>query len=382
VLTASITLHSNLECSSTSVDSAFVIGAPNITVNLNGYTISAPPPTSISCCIHGAGVSDGGLADGSVYPPYNGVTVKNGDITGFEESTEADGVSGWRVTGITSVTSAPYGAAGAVSALLDGTTGAVITNDVFNGGLYGVWSDHSNSTLVSGVTITGDTSCGICSINDTSDSILNNDVLSAGGIGVMDGTDITVADNRVAGGGIGDTGSLHSIWKNNTANGIGTSDGNGNTWVGNVSNNGYGVSEISDNDATWVNDTFNNDSQGVLSEQSSGIWVNPTTSNDGGDGMDMTDFSGTITGGMANRDNGNGIDLVSSGNVTLNNNTTNYDETGTLINDESGTVTVENSTANNNVAYGFDATPNATSGRHNTARGNGTTNCVNVNCTS
>ena len=101
VLTASITLHSNLECSSTSVDSAFVIGAPNITVNLNGYTISAPPPTSPSCCIHGAGVLDGESANGS-YPPYNGVTVKNGDITGFLDSTQADGVSGWRVTGITS----------------------------------------------------------------------------------------------------------------------------------------------------------------------------------------------------------------------------------------------------------------------------------------
>jgi hypothetical protein len=52
------------------------------------------------------------------------------------------------------------------------------------------------------------------------------------------------------------------------------------------------------------------------------------------------------------------------------------------VGDKNGTVMVENSTANNNVAYGFDATPNATSGRHNTARGNGTTNCVNVSCTS
>ena len=246
MLTASITLHSNLECSSTSVDSAFVIGAPNITVNLNGYTISAAPPTSPSCCLHGAGVLDGGSAPGigSVYPPYNGVTVKNGDITGLVSSTQADGVSGWRVTGITSAPSS-YVIGGAKSVFLDGTTGAVITNDVFNGVFDGVsvWSYGSNGTLVSGVTITGgagpeqltngDGACGICSSNDTSDSFVNNDILSAAGIGVTDGTDITAADNRVEGGGIYDFGSLHSIWKNNTTNGIETSDGNGITWTGN-----------------------------------------------------------------------------------------------------------------------------------------------------
>jgi Right handed beta helix region len=405
VLTASTTLQSNLNCSTYSGAFALAAGAPNITINLNGYTVIGNPSFD--------GVVDG--VDGTT--PYNGVTVRNGDINGANFDTVAADVSGWAVTGITSSPSAPFLCAAqyetfdGASAVLASTTGAKLTNDVFTGSnSCGIVSKDSSGTEVSGVTINSAFE-GIVSQFGQSESFVNNDILESSGYGIwtffdsgllVSGNTVTPAGSAIIGIYTEDTDN--SSWESNTASGNGANGfvsgieavfGGSNSWSGDVSDNDTGCgASLYSAEATWSNDTFNNDGTGVCSlavglpqgghdPGSSGTWTNPTTDNDANNGMYMAYFSGTIAGGVANHDTGVGIDLDNPGTLTLNNNTTNHDtDNGVNIVGASTAQTVENSTANQNTDYGFYA-DNPTSGTNNTADGDGTTpRCYNVICTS
>jgi len=332
-------------------------------------------------------------------PGHNAVTVKNGDITGFANAVEADGpLTGFALTGVTASASSNGGTA---LALYD-TQGSVVHNDVFVGtgttpplGTYGVYSISDDGTSVSGVTIRS-VQVGVFSARDTSESFVNNDIKAGDeGIYTQQGNDLTIRGNTLtadgtAGIGMFDSLSQNSTWSNNTANGfsygIYAQFGSSNNWTGNVSDNDtYGADEINDS-ATWASDTFDNDGIGVYSFGSSGAWTNPTTNGATGDGMTMTGFTGTIAGGVADLDGGNGIDLRQPAGVTLDNNTTSGDGgAGTYIGTpetaETPETTVEDSTADNNTQYGFYAAV-PTLGTNNTADSNGTANCVNVTCTS
>jgi parallel beta-helix repeat protein len=82
ILTSNTTLQNDLDCSGPGA--ALVIGADNITVNLNGHTLTG----------NGSGVgidNSGGFAHG---------TIKNGTITGFSEGIRAVGANGLRINGI------------------------------------------------------------------------------------------------------------------------------------------------------------------------------------------------------------------------------------------------------------------------------------------
>lgn len=81
VLTANTTLQDDLNCSGT----ALVIGADNITVNLNGHTLR----------------SLDGLGVGLTIVGHNGVTIKNGVIDGFQEAVLAQESSDLTLQGLT-----------------------------------------------------------------------------------------------------------------------------------------------------------------------------------------------------------------------------------------------------------------------------------------
>jgi hypothetical protein len=67
-------LTSNINIANTGSNLAIIVSAPNVTINLNGYTITGPCPT-------------GGCSTGSegIYanPGYTNTTVENGQVTGF-----------------------------------------------------------------------------------------------------------------------------------------------------------------------------------------------------------------------------------------------------------------------------------------------------------
>lgn len=82
VLTSNTTLQNDLSCSGPGA--ALVIGADNITVNLNGHTLTGDGT--------GVGIDNsGGFAH---------VTIKNGTIAGFGEGIRAEGANGLRISGI------------------------------------------------------------------------------------------------------------------------------------------------------------------------------------------------------------------------------------------------------------------------------------------
>ncbi len=66
-------LTSNLNLASNSGSTAIWVNAPNVTINLNGYTITGPCP---------AGGCNAGTV-GIYSPAYNETTVENGQVTGF-----------------------------------------------------------------------------------------------------------------------------------------------------------------------------------------------------------------------------------------------------------------------------------------------------------
>ncbi len=86
-ITHNLTLHRNLNCRTlTTSGTAITIGAANLTVNLNGHTITGP----------GVGVDAYGISDIG----YNGLTIAGGTVTGFYQGVYVSGGATTPLTGI------------------------------------------------------------------------------------------------------------------------------------------------------------------------------------------------------------------------------------------------------------------------------------------
>jgi parallel beta-helix repeat protein len=139
-ITVSTTLDGNVGPCSTGV----VIGANNVTLDLNGFTISGTPATG-----EGPGVDITGRT---------GVTVKNGTITRFDAGVAIDGGSANTVTGLTLVDNRGTTATdfGDGVAMFDSTGNTVSYNLVRNNGPYsGISMVRASGNLVEHNEITG-----------------------------------------------------------------------------------------------------------------------------------------------------------------------------------------------------------------------------------
>jgi hypothetical protein len=86
-ITTSVTLHHNLRCSTLAPgNAAITIGAANLTVNLNGHTITGPGVGSATYGIYDIG--------------YNGLTITGGTIARFYIGVSAEGAQGNDLTGL------------------------------------------------------------------------------------------------------------------------------------------------------------------------------------------------------------------------------------------------------------------------------------------
>lgn len=179
-LTASVTLTADLPCGGTD---GLVIGANNVTVNLNGHTIS------------GDGTHFGVLDAGG----FTGLTVENGVINDFSVGVELFGGSGAKVLGSRIEDEASVG-------ILDSSSdGARLSGDyVVGGGGTGVSLGATTGSSVTGSWIEGNAVSGISVNNDPRVTISGNKILdnTSDGIDLGGTTTGTITGNIVNDNGL------------------------------------------------------------------------------------------------------------------------------------------------------------------------------------
>ena len=141
ILYHSITFDKDLNCSST--QDGLIVGAPNITIDLNGFAING----------HSGPIGIDNAKKGGM----NGVTVKNGDINHFTDGVDYD-----------------YAAKGKV-------THVSLTNNT-----YGVDFSNSRGGVIRGSSAAYNQNAGFFFYNDRSVSLINSKAKYNGGVGIED----------------------------------------------------------------------------------------------------------------------------------------------------------------------------------------------------
>ena len=351
-VTTNVKLTADLSCSG---EMGLTIGKKNITINLNGHTISG-----------GSGTNgyEGIYADSE---SYGGVTIENGTIDDFATDVDIDGARGLTLKNLTLD--------------VDGT-----------GSYEGVGLENVAGGTLSDLTVKGDTSSDY----------------PGDGVYIGDSAQVTVSGSTVVGAATGDGGfdesdSSGDSYKNDTASGIYTTFGN----------NGYGFEETDSSSVSYTGSSANHDYDGFYldcaAEGTVTVKGNLANNNEVY-GFDVIDcylsvpkgYDGSVLSGNTANHNEYGYytdgsqenyAINVSGN-TFNSNTEDgiysyYDWGGTFSGNtannnsvygmyfyEPAEVTITSNTTNNNVSAGIDLDENygeyqATNGAGNTADTNG-----------
>lgn len=235
-------LKANVDCFLFPGADGIMIGAPGVTLNLNGFNIEGDPAPE---------------ASGVFNPGFDDVTIKNGAISGFQDGVRADGVNdldikdvsfnGQRLSSIVIINSAtvkikgvfisqpPMGGGGFAEAIrLFNVVDAKVTNAIVDGGVFGLLSlgDPGVPTeLVVKNNVFNNTTDGIHFENTTDSKIIGNRVLDAGrtGIGLFVGSvGNQIKTNNVTGSAdddlFHDETSSPNRWINNTCGSSGGDD--------------------------------------------------------------------------------------------------------------------------------------------------------------
>lgn len=240
-----IKLDADIDCRAYPGRDGLMIGAPGITINLNGFTIIGPSEEEAS------GIFNAG---------WDGITIRNGAITGFQDGVRADGVtdleikdvmfSDQRLSSIVVINSADVrikrvsisqppgdGVNPAEAIRLANVDGAKVKNAIVDGGYFGVLSvgepgiggTGTASELVVKNSVFTNTTHGIFLVRTLESTIVGNEVGDSNGIGiglVEDSIGNIIRLNIVTGSDdvdlFHDEGSSPNTWKNNIC---GTSSG-------------------------------------------------------------------------------------------------------------------------------------------------------------
>ncbi|HEU0303450.1 MAG TPA: right-handed parallel beta-helix repeat-containing protein [Gaiellaceae bacterium] len=332
VVTVNVTLDSDLSCTGDGI----VIGAPHITVNLNGHTVDGDD-----------GLGDFGILNAS---GFDRVRILNGRVTDFENGVLLSGGADDNVIAHIEVRSSSFD--GIV--IGGGDRNIVSTNVVVANGASGIGvgaqGDHN---WIQANSVVGNGFGGILVVGGDNNVISGNEVtVNAGhGISVQSGATGNLVDsNRVFGSDAG--------------NGVNLAAAPGNTITRNQSdgNEGNGIS-LSDSDSVLVesNSVDGNDLDGI----------------DIGTGSDLARVR--LNKALANHFHGISVFLGASplleGNVATGNGVDG-------IETDSPTSTLRHNTANANGDLGIDAVPGVTDGGGNRARANvDPAQCADVTCT-
>ena len=173
-LVASFTFHENVGPCATGL----VIGADNVTIDLNGFTLS--------------GTAAAGDGPGILIEGRTGVTVKNGTVTAFDTGVSVEGGSGNTLTSLALLGNRGTGDYGEGALLFASTRNTVSNSQVRNNGPYsGISLLRASGNLIENNQITGNNQ----SSTNTSGIRLEN-------VGVAASNSNTVRNNLVQGSGL------------------------------------------------------------------------------------------------------------------------------------------------------------------------------------
>ena len=345
-ITSSTTLTANVNCTSDTTDNAIIVGAPGITVNLNGHKILGP----------GAGAGTEGIADystDSAGASYGDVTVEDGTISNFLVDVDIEGSSGSDLTGVivdnvTTTNNSPGEGYAVHGEYLDG---ASIHSISMSDPSYGVYLESSESSAVSDSEVVRPSSAGF----EDSEGAGNTWAHNSGSAATYDGfylyatTDTTVDFNTVSGTtgatGVYDDESIgvaisKNAW-NHLYDGLQEYASSGMVNNNKGSDNTWGIYSDSVNDMTYLQNRFANGQYGI-----------------------ETDFPyvETLQGNTTNHNSEAGVFIYSDEEISPD------------------APMVKNNTANDN-RYGLYSQI-STTGNGNDATGNTVVNCYNVHCGS
>jgi parallel beta-helix repeat protein len=295
VITTSTTLHNDLiDCPGDGI----VIGAANITLDLNGHTIdglgSAAPFGS-------DGIDNTG--------GYDNVVIEDGTVTEFQQGLDLVGTTGNVVRGLSVSRNTSDGFFVDGFAFADSSANRLVGNRVFdNGG--GIDLRGSTGNVIRGNASTRNGGPGIGLTFSSQENWVNDNVLAANaGQGVFlldlaDGNQLT--RNLVAG---------------NALSGVAIAGSNGNNVVANriAQNGGDGLDvlsgdfpEPSSDNVLARNDLIANSFDGIFvyAEATGTVVLANQADANGDDGIDVRSVATTITRNSANRNTDLGIDAV------------------------------------------------------------------------
>ena len=331
LLTQSTTLGNDLvNC----FGDGLVVGADNITIDLNGHTIDG---TGV-----GAGVRNNGFAS---------VTVRNGTIQEFEQGVLLG--PGTQLSVVEDLTAQNNLVAGIELA------GAGSGNQVRDNTLLG----------------NGNGSIGIALEASSGNTLLTNTITGTGGGGV----ELSLASNanRVEGNVLTSTGD-----------GIAVGDSEGNQLLSNTVRQSVGAGiglSVANGGVVAGNDVRFN-ATGIELDESSGNRVEANNaSNATGSGIELeASFDNDVLSNIANSNAGSGIEmdtegLVGPGNLLDGNTASGNGDDGISV--AAGNHTISGNTANSNLGWGIFADVGNIDGGGNTARGNEEPEqCFGVHC--
>jgi parallel beta-helix repeat protein len=360
-----------------------VIGAGDITLDLNGHTIDgdhAGGPVCEPPFVEGNGVENPG--------GHDGITIENGTIQEFgsgieggygrslmrdltvrsnrtdgiaigsfpvEDSKDANEIVSNRVTG---------NGCGGIAFFGANDTKIELNTVTNNGGFGGIIFDGCNNSQIVSNTVSGNAGQAIGGGGNDGNSIEGNTISDNGdGIVLFGGSgDAASSDNNVVANNSVTRGGAGVVIESSSRNKVRENSLHDNFFVGVVVVSG-------DDNRIEKNSVFRN-SNGV----EGGIHV---ASNDHGDGSHRTVVSTNTLG--QNRGDGILVDPGQIGTVIDGNRSDRNSDDGIDVDHPATTLT--KNTANNNGDLGIEAVAGVKDGGGNTARGNGNpAQCVNVRC--
>jgi len=324
VVTSSVTLTAQMNCSSDTTTSAIIIGASGVTVDLNGHKILGP----------GANSNTEGIVDnpGGQGTSYNDVTIEDGTISNFNTDIDIEGtyttpqssaspfcntyLSGAKVKSVTTTNNALDQSEAVYGDCLDG---AYVHQDTINDAETGVELDYSEASLVN-YSHLNSPYYGLYdyegSGNTWARNVLSN--VAYDGIELSFTTSATVKGNTVTGPdalGIDDRSSSNLTIYNNTLDHLYDGVSEGSTSGGTVSDNkgtsdAYGLYGSDTTNITYAGNKFDNGQYGIETEfpasevlkgnvtngnSEDGVYI--YTDNEGSNGGE---WSATLTNNTAN----------------------------------------------------------------------------------
>jgi parallel beta-helix repeat protein len=420
VLTESLVLDQELSACS----DGLVIGADNITVDLNGHTVSGLDV--------GVGIRN---------PGYDGVTVKNGTIRGFEHGVQlTDGASGnvledltvelHKLTGVqvsaaegTQIRTSRVTGNGEGLAVVDGSTATTVSGSALslNSGAGARIEDADGNTLLSN-TVDTNGDAGVLVLGSDQNVLQSNEITGDSDQAVLfvGSQANTLRGNTVAGSGdagvVVSAGSHANLIEGNTLTGTGDagvqlSESDRNRVIGNTARAmaDGGIVLTSANDSLVSDNDVRSNPDGIEVHGSSGnriernqassttgmgillgsgsvqnLLVGNTANGNNADGIHVASVAGeglgnTLDGNTTNDNLGNGI-YVGEAQHTITGNTAHRNAKDGIYLGKAGN-TATNNTADDNTAWGINAAAGTIDGGGNSATGNGQElQCTGVVC--